>query len=74
MKQKRKKEGIYKTVNDACCKNCHCKRRLKHNFQVDKGFEETYCCVLFANEKDGYVIQADPTDFCEEFRKGGAEK
>lgn len=57
---------------DKACKNCKYMTRLKHNFQVGSGFEETFCCIIFANEKNGFAIQVElNNDACEMYQKGG---
>lgn len=54
------------------CENCKYLRKLKHNFKVGSGFEETFCCIVFANEEDGFVVQVELNDdACEMYRKGG---
>lgn len=50
------------------CKNCKCFHRLKHNFEVGKGYEESSCCVALARMNDDYgffVMQVDENGFCE---------
>jgi hypothetical protein len=44
---------------------------LKHNFRVGNGFEEAFCCTLFAKEKDGFVTQVELSYVCEMYEKGG---
>lgn len=29
------------------CSNCVYSRKLKHNFEREKGFSEDYCCVVW---------------------------
>ena len=60
-------------MNEERCENCKHKTRLKHNFQVGNGFEETFCCTLFSKEKDGFVVQVELSDMCEMYEKGGAD-
>lgn len=47
------------------CENCKFFSELEHNFEVEEGFDHSYCCTLFANEN--YVIEVAPNDRCEEF-------
>ena len=54
------------------CELCEYYRRLKHNFIVGKGFEESHACVVFLNiekcpEDDQWVQEVDPRDMCEYF-------
>ena len=58
-------------MNDVRCENCKHITMLKHNFRVGNGFEEAFCCTLFAKEKDGFVIQVELSDVCEMYEKGG---
>ena len=60
-------------MNEERCENCKYLRKLKHNFQVGKGFEEAFCCVIFTNEKNGFALQVELNDVCEIYQKGGAE-
>ena len=60
-------------MNEARCEKCKHKTRLKHNFRVGSGFEETFCCTLFAKDKDGFVIQVELNDVCERYQKGDVE-
>ena len=56
------------------CKNCKYKSKLKHNFAVGKGFEESFCCIIFVNEKDGFILEVQNNDYCEMFEEMGGEK
>ena len=58
-------------MNEKRCENCKYLKRLKHNFTTGKGFEESFCCIIFANEEDGFVLQAELNDMCEMYQKGG---
>ena len=49
------------------CKNCRYITKLKHNFEQGKGFEESFCCVLFAMEKGGFSVEVKLNDRCENF-------
>lgn len=53
-----------------CCANCKHWKRLKHNFVVGKGFEESHCCVVFV---DDFILETKENGMCEMFTaKGGA--
>lgn len=54
---------------DEICKNCKYITMLKHNFTVGKGFEESFCCTIFANEEDGFVIEVELNDMCEMYQR-----
>lgn len=57
------------------CENCKYLRKLKHNFRVGSGFEESFCCIVFANEKNGFAIQVElNNDACEMYKKGGVQE
>ena len=58
-------------MNEVRCEKCKHKTRLKHNFRAGDGFEENFCCTLFAKGKDGFVIQVESSDVCEMYEKGG---
>lgn len=50
------------------CKHCkHC-IRLKHNFTVGKGFEESFCCIVLVHDEDGFVIEVSEDSMCEIFK------
>lgn len=51
------------------CEHCKFLRRLKHNFEVGKGYEESFCCVIFAKEKDGFASEVEKGGSCEIFRE-----
>ena len=52
-------------MNLESCKNCKHYRRLKHNFKVGDGFEDSNCCVLFSEEAGGWIEEVKPNDCCE---------
>ena len=52
---------------EECCKNCNWFTKLSHNFSVKNGFENSHCCIVFANEKDGFVVETTENDVCEMF-------
>lgn len=56
------------------CRNCEYKTELKHNFVVGKGYEKSFCCIVFANEKDGNVVEVKDNDCCEMFKERGGDK
>lgn len=58
-------------MNEKRCENCKYLKRLKHNCRVGSGFEESSCCIVFANEKNGFALQVELNDVCEMYQKGG---
>ena len=50
-----------------CCANCKYWKRLKHNFVVGKGFEESHCCVVFVDEDDTFILETKENGMCEMF-------
>ena len=56
------------------CENCKFSRRLKHNFQIINGYEESYCCVAWEyndvddNTDSRFVIEVTPFATCEMFK------
>lgn len=59
-------------MDEKRCENCKYLRELKHNFRVGSGFEETFCCIVFANENNGFAIQVELNDdACEMYKKEG---
>lgn len=54
--------------NEACCSYCQHVLKLEHNFEVGRGYQPSHCCVLFANENDGFVVEVSPNSMCEEFK------
>lgn len=59
------------TTDGDCCAKCRYFHRLKHNFKVDEGFEESYCCDVLLHlpedESEGWVDEVEPQDICEMF-------
>lgn len=54
------------------CENCLYLRRLKHNFTVGKGYEESKCCIfhLEINDgEDGWAQEVKEDDFCELYER-----
>ena len=57
------------------CENCKFFHKLKHNFQVGKGFEESFACNVMISipdengktETTGWIQEVSPSDFCELF-------
>lgn len=47
------------------CADCKWLSRLKHNFAIGEGFEESYCCTLFTG--DDIVIETCINSLCESF-------
>ena len=52
------------------CKSCKYQRRLKHNFKKGKGYQVDSCCVILANDADGFVIEVSDNECCEMYVKG----
>ena len=51
-----------------CCENCIYCHRLKHNFEVGKGFEESLACdVLLHLDGDGFIVETSKNEMCEMF-------
>ena len=49
------------------CELCRNYKRLKHNFEKSKGFEESHVCTLFAD--DGVYQEVTPNGLCEMFQE-----
>ena len=49
------------------CELCRTYKRLKHNFEKSKGFEESHVCTLFAD--DGVYQEVTPNGLCEMFQE-----
>ena len=49
------------------CTRCFYYRRLKNKFELGKGYNTSYCCVRYANEIGGFVLEVDGSDYCENF-------
>ena len=49
------------------CENCEHYIRLKHNFKQGVGHEESHACVIFAKDKDAFIVEVTPNDMCEMF-------
>lgn len=52
------------------CSNCIFYRRLKHNFEQYKGFQEAHCCVLWIkieDDKNAWVQEVNEHGMCEMF-------
>ena len=68
------------TIIEPRCDKCKFCRKLKHNFKVGEGFEETLCCIMllaideaekgkFENESQPWVQQVESDSYCEMFTK-----
>lgn len=61
------------------CENCKSYRRLKHNYKVGTGYEDSYCCLALLKLNDGvlqypdedgtvaWVQEVEPDSMCEMF-------
>lgn len=70
-----------------CCENCKSYRKLKHNYKVGAGYEDSYCCLVLLKLNDGvlqypdedetaaWVEEVEPDSMCEMFvpREGEEE-
>lgn len=50
------------------CEHCKHYHKLKHNFEVGKGYVESHCCDVLLS--DGWVQEVYPWDMCEMFVRG----
>lgn len=67
-------DKMLKEVKTDCCVNCKYYHRMKHNFEVNKGFEESHCCdVLMKGEPGGWIQEVAPNDMCEMFTRKETE-
>ena len=57
---------------DERCENCKYFCRLKHNFQVGRGFEDAYACFVMMHGK-GWMQEVKPNEMCEMFVKKEGE-
>ncbi len=55
------------------CETCKYYRRLKHNFKHGKGFDESYACVIYVNDRDAFVLEVNADDMCEMYSKANHE-
>ena len=61
-------------MGDERCENCAYYSILAHNFQKDKGYERSHCCVMIPmTERKGYVVEVDPHGQCEVFARRADE-
>lgn len=53
------------------CEDCKFIRKLEHNFKIGKGYENSYCCILFTQIEDcqGGVVEVEPYSRCEMFTR-----
>ena len=56
------------------CKSCKYCRRLKKDFKVGKGYAESECCILFADEADGFVLEVGDNSYCEMYMEAENEQ
>lgn len=56
------------------CIECKHFFRLKHNFVVGKGFEESHCCLLFVPDEGAFVLEVQKDDICECFQRKKVEE
>lgn len=60
-------------MSNECCAKCRYYHRLKHNFKVGVGFEESYCCdVLMHFPEEGtwvWIQEVTPQDRCEMYEE-----
>ena len=63
-------------MDNECCAKCRFFHRLKHNFQVGKGFEESYCCDVVMHlprseskidDCEPWIQEVTPDSMCEMF-------
>lgn len=55
------------------CETCKYYRRLKHNFKHGKGFDESYACVIYVNDRDAFVLEVNADDVCEMYSEANHE-
>lgn len=56
------------------CTECKHFFRLKHNFVVGEGFEESHCCLLLVPDEGAFVLEVREDDFCECFQRKKVEE
>lgn len=53
------------------CFYCKYHRKLKHNFALGEGYEESNCCVVFEyaepNSRSNFVLEVSEDSKCEMF-------
>ena len=55
-------------MDNECCAKCRYYHRLKHNFKVGVGFEESYCCDVLMHLPDTHepwIQEVTPNGMCE---------
>lgn len=60
-------------MTETKCSNCKYFRRLKHNFEREKGFSEDYCCVVWEySDEPGevWIQEVGKNSMCEMFDDG----
>lgn len=60
-------------MDNECCAKCKYYHRLKNNFKVGEGFEESHCCDVLLHlpkdESEGWVQEVTPQDRCEMYKE-----
>ena len=52
------------------CKTCMYCRRLKHNFEVGKGYEHSVCCTYLHDTDRGFIMQVSENGLaCEVYKE-----
>jgi hypothetical protein len=59
------------------CVDCRFFHKLKHNFEVGKGYEESHCCTIMLEHETPqditWVQEVEENSRCEMFTEKGAE-
>jgi hypothetical protein len=59
------------------CADCRFFHKLKHNFEVGKGYEESHCCTIMLEHETPqditWVQEVEEDSRCEMFTDRGAE-
>ena len=66
-------------MTETKCSNCKYFRKLKHNFERGKGFDEDYCCVVWEyvdvdDAGERWVQEVGKNSMCEMFDDGTDNK
>ena len=60
-------------MDNECCAKCKYYHRLKNNFKVGEGFEESHCCDVLLHlpkdESEGWVQEVTPQNRCEMYKE-----
>lgn len=57
------------------CKDCRYFHKLKHNFEIGKGYEVSSCCIILTriaehpDRYDAFVIETQEDSVCEMFKE-----